>query len=423
MDGLKISPDLNGKIVPRDQHNLSRRNVNPYALKVLYRLREGGFKAYLVGGSVRDLLLNLSPKDFDVATDAHPEEIKKLFSNSRLIGRRFRIAHVFFGKEIIEVTTFRGAAVHSDENNNHANEHGILLMDNHFGSIEEDALRRDFTVNALYYNIEDFSVVDYAKGIEDLHQRVIRLIGTPEVRFREDPIRMLRAVRLAAKLNFELEASIKKYLPELVYLLDFVPKARLFDEIVKIIKSGSAVKTFELMLTYNLLKQIMPSVVELWVYDSGAEALAKQALLNTDQRIKEEKTINPGFMLAVLYWPLMLAQQKKIQRQKISKRAAVEIAINNGIALIVRELSIPRRLIETIRHIWYLQFRFSAPRTKRFIELLTWPKFRAAYDFLLLRAEIDPSLKSLATWWTEFYLAENHEKQIELLSLKNLKGT
>ncbi|MCD6047560.1 MAG: pcnB [Gammaproteobacteria bacterium] len=392
-------------IIPRAEHNISRKDITPTALKVLYRLQEAGFDAYLVGGGVRDLLLGLHPKDFDVATNAHPEQVRKIFSNSRLIGRRFRIVHVFFGRDIVEVTTFRKGLLDEEHADHQQSEHGVMLRDNVFGTIEEDAVRRDFTVNALYYNIADFSVVDFTNGMQDLKHRIVRLIGEPEVRFREDPVRMLRAVRFAAKLGFELDPAISQAIPKMHALLDHISKARLFDEWVKILMSCHACKAFELLLQHGLLEDLLPSIPKLWHHSANAEALAKAALENTDERLKTGKSINPAFMLAVLYWPIFLEYQKKFEQKGMHKSIAFEHAISEAIQTALKDMSIPRRFTTNMREIWGLQRRFNAHPNKRLLDIPLLPRFRAGYDFLLLRASLDPSLKPLAEWWTAFYEA------------------
>lgn len=404
-------------LLSQADHTLLEKDINPYALKILHRLQDEGFEAYLVGGGVRDLLLGLHPKDFDIATNAHPEQVRQLFSNSRLIGRRFRIVHVFFGREIVEVTTFRKAET-DDSELLHTNEHGILLRDNHFGSIEQDAVRRDFSINALYYHATDFTLIDYTKGLEDLQQRVIRLIGEPEIRFREDPVRMLRAVRFAGKLNFSLHPDIIQALPTLRHLLTHIAPMRLFDELVKIMKSGQSYAIFQLMLDYDLLSQLMPIIPKLWEENAEAEALAKAALINTDERIKIGKPINPAFLLAVLYWPIMCSKQRALEQIGQSKGLAFDSANIAAITLALQDLGIPRRFTNNMREIWYLQRRFIGPKSKRLRQVLDLPRFRAGYDFLLLRAEIDKKLKPLADWWTTFYESTDEAARLELIKRK-----
>lgn len=398
-------------------HTLSEKDINPYALKILHRLQEEGFEAYLVGGGVRDLLLGLHPKDFDIATNAHPEQVRQLFSNSRLIGRRFRIVHVFFGREIVEVTTFRKAET-DDTELLHANEHGILLRDNHFGSIEQDAVRRDFSINALYYHPTDFTLIDYTHGLKDLQQRVIRLIGEPEIRFREDPVRMLRAVRFAGKLNFSLDPAIIQALPTMRHLLTHIAPMRLFDELVKIMKSGQSYAIFQLMLDHDLLSQLMPIIPKLWEENTEAEALTKAALINTDERIKIGKPINPAFLLAVLYWPIMCSKQQALEQIGQSKGMAFDSASISAITLALQDLGIPRRFTNNMREIWYLQRRFIGPKSKRLRQVLDLPRFRAGYDFLLLRAALDKKLQPLANWWTKFYETTDEAQRLELIKIK-----
>ncbi|MEG1680699.1 MAG: polynucleotide adenylyltransferase PcnB, partial [Stenotrophomonas sp.] len=282
------------RVIPRDQHTISRRDISPNALRVLYRLRESGFGAYLVGGAVRDLLVGGRPKDFDVATDATPEQVKQLFRNCRLIGRRFRLAHVVFGREIIEVATFRANS--DDGSDRQTDDGGRLLRDNVYGSIEEDAIRRDFTANALYYAIEDFSVRDYTGGFEDVMARRMKLIGDPEQRYREDPVRMLRAVRLAAKLNFEIEAATAEPIPRLASLLGEAAPARLFEEVLKLFLSGHGVASFEGLERYGLLAVLFPeSAAALKSNRTGAlRRILIEGLRNTDERVANEEPVSPA---------------------------------------------------------------------------------------------------------------------------------
>ncbi|MGZ8193685.1 MAG: polynucleotide adenylyltransferase PcnB, partial [Methylobacter sp.] len=299
------------KIYPRSEHNISRTQVSENALKVLYRLQKSGFDAYLVGGCVRDLLLGREPKDFDVATNADPEQIRKIFRNCRLIGRRFRLAHIHFGREVIEVATFRGAGEEQDDKQM-LNKEGRLLRDNVYGTIEEDVWRRDFTVNALYYNIRDFSVVDYTGGMEDHRTGTLRLIGDPETRFREDPVRMLRAVRFAVKLGFKLHPDCEKSIPELAELLSNIPSARLYDETLKLFLSGYALQTFEMLRHYGLFKVLFPATESsLAIEENGfPKLLLIKALENSDNRIAEGKTVTAYFLLAAFLWEPVRMQAK-----------------------------------------------------------------------------------------------------------------
>jgi poly(A) polymerase len=401
----------NATVIPRAVHNVSRKKISSPALKVLYRLHEAGFAAYLVGGGVRDLLLHRSPKDFDVATDAKPEQIKKLFRNCLLIGRRFRIAHVRFGQDIIEVTTFRSNSTQKDEHRAHS-KLGMLLRDNVYGTIEEDALRRDFTVNALYYNIADFSIVDFTNGMQDLQDKTLRLIGKPATRYQEDPVRLLRAIRFAAKLNFTLhpdtEAPIQKSAP----LLMHVAPARLFDEFLKLFFHGQAHNTFLLLEQYDLLKYLLP--IEKDTLPSPVRTLIMQGLMKTDERVQLEQSVNPAFLLAVCLWHLYV---EKFEALKESRLAA-HLASQKALAFVLNSnelpMAIPRRLTEIIRDIWLLQWRLTSMTRQNAVHIALHPRHRAAYDFLLLRTSIEPSLIDAANWWTEYFGA-SHEQQQALL--------
>ncbi|MBY0544617.1 MAG: polynucleotide adenylyltransferase PcnB, partial [Gammaproteobacteria bacterium] len=291
-------------VISRDGHTVSRKQISSNALKVLYRLRESGYEAYLVGGCVRDLLLGREPKDFDVATNAEPEQVHALFRGAILIGRRFRLVHVRFYREIIEVATFRQGGFVVDEDAR-INEHGMLMRDNQFGSIAEDVIRRDFTVNALYYNIADFSVIDFVGGMQDLKAGVLRIIGEPLTRFREDPVRILRAIRFAAKLGFRIESATEEAIPATANLLAHVAPARLFDEVLKLLSGGCGAVTFSLLRQYNLLTYLFP-LTEQVLQDVNLHQEVDRFLLtmlrNSDDRIAENKGVNPAFMLAAMLW-------------------------------------------------------------------------------------------------------------------------
>jgi poly(A) polymerase len=396
-------------IVPRADHPISRANISPGALKVLYRLREDGYQAFLVGGAVRDLLLGLSPKDFDIATDAHPEQVRKLFRNCRLIGRRFHLAHVRFGPEILEVATFRAAHTEIDE------DHGVdetghrvldaqgrILRDNLYGNIEEDVWRRDFTANALYYNIEDYSIWDYVGGVPDARSRVLRMIGDPETRYREDPVRMLRAARFAAKLGFTLHPGTEAPLHKLAYLLDGVPPARLFDEAMKLLLAGSAGASCNLLARMGLLSHLMPDVVRAVneAPDSPGARLLQLGLANTDDRVREDKSVTPTFLFAVLLWPAILREAGAPRGPLPDDPAVIGPACDAVISRQVRRIAVPKRFTMPMQDIIMMQPRFERRAGRRAARFLEHPRFRAAYDFLLLRAasgEVDPEL---AAWWT-----------------------
>ncbi len=315
-----VTEDLTLQIFQRQEHGISRKDISENALKVLYRLNKAGFDAYLVGGGVRDLLLHKQPKDFDIATNATPEEIKKLFRNCRLIGRRFRLAHILFGRDVIEVATFRGhhadtkPSTQSKQQVASQNQEGMLLRDNVYGTIDEDAERRDFTINALYYSIKDFTVSDYANGVHDLENRIVRLIGDPETRYREDPVRMLRAVRFAAKLDMEIESTTAAPIHQLANLLQDIPSARLFEESLKLLQSGNGLATYKLMREYNLFQQLFPLLSEHFTEDhsSQTEQMIEHILAATDKRIVEEKRVNPAFMYAAMLWYPMVTRAEEI---------------------------------------------------------------------------------------------------------------
>jgi poly(A) polymerase len=365
-------------IYPRADHPISRANIAPAALKVLYRLKDAGFQAFLVGGAVRDLLLDHQPKDFDVATDAHPEEVRRIFRNCRLIGRRFHLAHVRFGHDVIEVATFRAAHTEIDED--HAvdevehrvlDEHGRILRDNLYGTIEEDVWRRDFTANALYYNIEDYSIWDYVGGVEDARNRVLRLIGDPATRYREDPDRM--------------------------------PPARLFDETMKLLLTGHAAKSLEWLWRLDLLPHLMPDVADALeaAPESAGARLVEFGLEGTDDRIRDDKSVTPTFLFAVLLWPAILQQLGAPDGPLPDDPQRLLDACDRVIGRQLKRIAVPKRFSLPMRELIMLQLRFERRSGRRALRLLDHPRFRAAYDFLLLRAEAGEVPQELADWWTD----------------------
>ncbi|WP_434028387.1 polynucleotide adenylyltransferase PcnB [[Pseudomonas] boreopolis] len=389
------------RVIPREQHVISRKDISPNALRVLYRLREAGFGAFLVGGAVRDLLVGGHPKDFDVATDATPEEVKSLFRNCRLIGRRFRLAHVVFGREIIEVATFRANS--DDGSGDREVENGRLVRDNVYGTIEEDAIRRDFTCNALYYAIEDFSVRDYVGGFDDVQARVMRLIGDPEQRYREDPVRMLRAVRLAAKLGFEIEPATAGPIPRLAGLLADAAPARLFEEVLKLFLSGHGVASFEGLERHGLLDALFPeSAAALRSNRSGAlRRMLIAGLGNTDQRVANDEPVSPAFLFALLLWPafcrtLAMLQAQGVPVEEAQRRAADRVTLHE-----TERVALPRRFSLPMQEIWLLQTRFSSRQRKRVFRTLAHPRFRAAFDFLALRQIASPDHAADVEFWRE----------------------
>ena len=374
---------------------------------MLYRLNNAGYQAHLVGGGVRDLLLGLEPKDFDVATDASPEQVRSVFRNCRLIGRRFRLAHVHFGREIIEVATFRGMQEDASPSDMDAT-NGMLMRDNTYGTIEEDALRRDFTVNALYYNVADFSVIDYTGGLADLENGVLRLLGDPATRYREDPVRMLRAVRFAAKLGFRIDPACEAPLLDLGFLLRSVPAARLFEEILKLFMSGTAVQAFEKLRHYNLFAELFPETDDCLAHEEQQFPITfvVRGLHNTDLRVREGKPVTPAFLFAVLLWEPVRRLFEQLVASGVHYSIAMQQSGGEVIARQIAQSSIPRRFSMPMREIWQLQHRFEQRGGKRVKRLMAHPRFRAAYDFLVLRAEAGEADAALAQWWTDIQEAQ-----------------
>lgn len=415
LDPQESGTALSPRIIPRSEHPVSRQHISDAALKVLYRLSGAGFDAYLVGGCIRDALLGKMPKDFDVATNATPEQVRDLFRNSRLIGRRFRIVHVRFGREVIEVTTFRGKPQDEHgENIAHQSDAGLLLRDNVWGSIEEDALRRDFTVNALYYNIADFSLHDFANGARDIESRTLRLIGDPATRYREDPVRMLRAVRFAAKLDFTIEPDTEAPMYDLAPLLLQIPPARLFDEVLKMFMSGYGLATFRLLSHYGLFGMLFPESEEAMADAAWAEKLIEFALANTDKRIAEGRPVTPAFLLAAFLWAPVANRQAELESEDMPAIPALQTASQEVVSRQLEHTSIPKRFGMPMRDIWELQARLPLRRGKRAFQTREHPRFRAAYDLLLLREQAGEIPRGLGDWWTAFQQGDEHE-QLRLL--------
>jgi poly(A) polymerase len=405
-------------------------------LKVLYRLKDAGYQGFLVGGAVRDLLLGITPKDFDVATNALPEEVRRLFRNCRLIGRRFRLAHVHFGQEIIEVATFRAAAaperedaedVDSDAENEDGvseftapndSEHrafdqrGRILRDNIYGTIEEDVWRRDFAANGLYYNIDDFSIWDFVDGVSDVRARRLKLIGDPETRYREDPVRMLRAVRFAAKLDFSIEPATEAPIAKLAYLLDGVPPARLFDECLKLFLSGFGEKSYRLLKQYGLFEHLFPLSAAAFALPPYAYAqdMLERGLINTDERIAADKPVTPTFLFAVLLWSAVLRELNERQAGPAPDLAQLMQACDTVLRAQQSRVAIPRRFAIPMRELLMLQPRFNRRSGLKSLSLLQHPRFRAAYDFLLLRAQVGVADPELAKWWTDIQVLPQEER-------------
>lgn len=355
----------------------------------------------MVGGCLRDILLKRTPKDFDIATNASPENIKKLFRNCLLIGRRFRLAHIRFGREIIEVSTFRAQSRKKSFKHRKIATHGMLLRDNVYGTIEEDVWRRDFTMNALYYNIADFSLVDYCGGLADIQNKIVRIIGEPRIRYQEDPVRLLRAIRFAGKLGFQLDLATAEPITELAPLLRHVPPARLFEEVLKLFHHGQALRTYRLLNQYHLLKELFPQT-KLDFLDDTNTKLLELACENTDQRIRQGKTVSPAFLFAVFLWPSVQNKAQQLISQHTPAFVAYQQAVSDALSKQQKLITIPRRYSTSIREIWDLQHRLIQRRPHMLHRLMNHPRLRAAYDFLLLRAEINEVDPNLVSWWTHF---------------------
>lgn len=403
-------------IISRDSHNISRRQISENALKVLYRLHKSGYQAYLVGGGVRDILLGLEPKDFDVVTNATPEDIKKLFRNCRLVGRRFRLAHIVFGRDVIEVATFRGHHGESSDKISKSNAQGRLLRDNVYGEIDEDAERRDFTVNALYYDISDYSIRSYGGGIDDLNARKIKLIGEPETRYREDPVRMLRAVRFATKLNMQIEPATAQPIKQLAPLLSDIPAARMYEEVLKLFFSGHGQANYQLMQEYGLFAPLFPELNRL-IDESPKGYAAKMLQLvmqSTDERVSQDKPVTPAFFYAALLWyPLKQRAEDIALESGLTPYDANVAAMGDVMEQQCRTISIPRRFSTPAKDIWLLQLRFERSQGTRAFKLIEHPKFRAAYDLLLLRGETEGGTTAKqAQWWQSFVEADEPQRNV-----------
>lgn len=404
-----MTDDMQPTIVHAAEHGIKRAQLDRNALSVVTQLQRSGYAAYLVGGCIRDLLNGVVPKDYDVATNATPEQIRSCFRRGcRLIGRRFRLAHIRFGREIIEVATFRG------NGRTHEDDKGRLLSENVYGPIHEDAARRDFTVNAMFFDPTELVLLDYHGGYEDARNRRLRLIGDPESRYREDPVRLLRAIRFAAKLDFSIDAESEAPLAKMGHLLADVPPARLFDESLKLFLSGHAAQSLAGLRHYDLYSILFPDAGPALSEDDGMQAMTAAAMDNTDERIAQDRPTTPAFLFAVLLWPGVVARTEEHLANGMKFFQAREQAADQIIRRQIRRVSIPRRFTVPMREIWQLQGRFRNRRGKRAQRLFTHPRFRAAYDFLLLRNEAEPDLTELARYWTELQEVDADERRKRL---------
>mgnify|MGYP000719182661 CR=1 FL=1 len=412
-------------IISSEQHPLSPEQISAGARKVVEQLSSDGYEAFLVGGCVRDLLMGLKPKDFDVATDATPEQVNQLFRRSRIVGRRFQIVHVRMGSEIIEVTTFR--AHHTDKKNNRDDSRrsskGMLLRDNIFGSINDDASRRDFTMNALYYHPQDNSIYDYADGLPDIEQRLIHIIGSPVERYREDPVRMLRAIRFAAKLGFQIEDNTAAAITKVHNLLADIPPARLFDEVLKLLMNGHALVTFHLLRQYQLFGILFPATEEALANDPGYYLpFVEKAITNTDIRIRSGMRVTPAFLFAALLWPALKELSKQFEQGDAPPLYALQQAAGEITTRQCQRVAIPRRFTLPMREIWELQLRLPRRAGSQAFRLLENKRFRAGYDFLLLREDVGEIEPGLGDWWTKFQDVDEDKRQAMAESVQQPKN-
>ncbi len=409
------------EVINKSQHSLQRSQFSRHAVGIVDRLQAAGYQAYLVGGCVRDMLLGITPKDFDVATSATPEQVRAEFRNARIIGRRFKLVHVHFGREIIEVATFRAHHSDEDEGDSHRSSHnasGRILRDNVYGTLEDDAQRRDFTVNALYYDPVSERILDYANGMPDVRNRLLRLIGDPVHRYQEDPVRMLRAVRFAAKLNFGIEKHTVQPIRELAPMLRDIPPARLFEECLKLFLSGHGAIAFEMLVDLHLFEPLFPgSSHALEERPSYTHTLISNALMNTDLRVKQGKPVTPAFLFAAMLWPALPGRALYLQSQGVPPIPAMNQAAHDLIAEQCQRIAIPKRFTLPIREIWDMQERLPRRSGKRADMLLDNPRFRAGYDFLLLRESAGEETEELGQWWTDYQDANDSERRAMIAEL------
>jgi poly(A) polymerase len=409
---LRMGPGREPERIPAAEHGIKRDSISYGARKTCELLASHGHEAFVVGGAVRDLMLGLQPKDFDVATDATPEEVHRAIRRSRLIGRRFRIVHALFHDEVVEVSTYRAPSPPETEEprDRIVDEHGRLVRDNVWGNREQDAARRDFTVNALYYDPANETVLDYHQGVRDLKKRRLRIIGDPRARFREDPVRMLRAVRFAAKLDFQIDPKTRAPIAEMADLMANVPPARLFDEMLKLLLSGNASACVHRLRTEGLHHGLLP-LLDVILEQPLGEKFVNLALAQTDVRVREDKPVSPAFLFAALLWHEVLAAWRSREAKGERAVAALYAAMDDVIELQAVKLNIPRRLTATMKEIWSLQPRFDQRSGKRPFTVLAHPRFRAAYDFLLLRAESGETPAELGGWWRRFVEADPEHRR------------
>ncbi|GAB3539261.1 polynucleotide adenylyltransferase PcnB [Noviherbaspirillum agri] len=417
--GTKKKADSHAKpvVLGPKEHGINPQLLSPHAVRVTQTLQEAGFKAFVVGGAVRDLLLGVKPKDFDVATNATPEQVKRLFRRAFIIGKRFQIVHVMFGQDIIEVTTFRGASA----DNAPKDEHGRVLRDNTFGEQHEDAARRDFSINAMYYDPASQTVLDYHHGIEDIRHKTLRIIGTPEARYREDPVRLLRVVRFAAKLQFTIDPATREPIQVMAPLINNVPAARVFDEMLKLLMSGHALACLQQLRTEGLHHGLLP-LLDVVLEQPLGEKFVTLALSNTDERVQQGKPVSPGFLFAALLWHQVLEKWNAYQAAGEYPIPALHLAADDVLNTQTEKLALQRRIATDMRDLWAMQPRFERRTGKSPYKLLEHPRLRAGYDFLLLRCESGEIDMDIGDWWTDFIAADGPGREALLAKLRKPEG-
>jgi len=399
-------------VIGPQEHGINPQLLSPNAVRVTQTLQENGFKAFVVGGAVRDLLLGVKPKDFDVATNATPEQVKRLFRRAFIIGKRFQIVHVMFGQEIIEVTTFRGASAEAAPKD----EHGRVLRDNTFGEQHEDAVRRDFTINAMYYDPSSQAVLDYHNGVADIRKKTLRIIGVPEARYREDPVRLLRVVRFAAKLGFSIDQATREPIQIMAPLINNVPAARVFDEMLKLLMSGHALACLQQLRKEGLHHGLLP-LLDVVLEQPLGEKFVTLALAGTDERVQQGKGVSPGFLFAALLWHQVLEKWNAYQAAGEYPIPALHLAADDVLDTQTEKLALQRRIATDMRDIWAMQPRFERRTGKTPYKLLEHPRMRAGYDFLLLRCASGEINTDIGDWWTDFIAADGAGRE-ELLARK-----
>lgn len=405
-------------IISRNQHGIQKQHIAPCALKIVTQLQHAGYASYIVGGAARDMLLGFTPKDFDIATNATPEQVRNIFRRSRIIGRRFRLVHVMCGADIVEVSTFRGNS--KIEDTAQIDQHGRLLHDNVFGTQQEDAARRDFTVNALLYDPEKEEIIDYVNGYADIQAKKLRIIGDPDQRYREDPVRMLRAIRLASKLGLHIEENSALPISKLAPLLQNVPESRLFDEMLKLLLSGNALTCITELRARGLHHGLLPMLDTILEQPLGKQFVTL-ALKNTDERIQQDKPVSAGFLFATLLWHEVLSNWNTLRGRGEKTFPALFSAINQTLAIQHKKLPIPQRFDSIMQEIWTMQPRFEMRVGRRPFQLITHPRFRSAYDFMLIRCEsgeFDPELKA---WWERFIAVDQVQREQMMTELPTAK--